>query len=65
MKNFLYDRECNNTLNRTRGQILLKVYRIIQDNLFFISSFSRRDAEPTFLFVYLHIVKACLLQIRL
>ena len=36
MKNFLYHRECNNALNRTRGQILLKVCRIIQDNLFFI-----------------------------
>ena len=28
-------------------------------------SFPRRNAEPTFLFVYLHIVKARLLQIRL
>ena len=28
-------------------------------------SFPRRNAEPAFLFVYLHIVKACLLQIRL
>ena len=36
MKNFLYHRECNNALNRTRGQILLKVCRMIQDNLFFI-----------------------------
>ena len=41
------------------------IKRLLKKCSCLISSFPRRDAEPTFLFVYLHIVKACLLQIRL